>query len=51
MRVLKELLRLVHLLLCRIIGAAIRTRRETLAGLSAARSRTQGSLASSATLG
>jgi len=34
-RVLKELLRLLHRTSCRITGAALRTRRETLAGLSA----------------
>ena len=50
-RRLRGLLQLVYQPLCRTTAAALRTRRGTHSGLSAARSGTQGSLASSATLG
>jgi len=50
-RCLKKLPRLGHWFVRESIGVAERTRRETLTGLSTARSGTQGSLASSATLG
>jgi len=47
----KELLRLEWMIFRKTPEAAMRTRRETLSGLSAMRWSTQGSLASSATLG
>jgi len=50
-RVPKVLFRLGHRTSGKISIGAARTRRATLAGLSAARCKTQGSLASSATLG